>query len=188
MANNLRSKINEVKECLNEILDDYDNVKKFTDLLQDTLNNGGKIIVCGNGGSAADSLHFVAELVGRFKKDRKALGALSLCSDVAVLTAIANDYGYEQVFARQVDALADDRDLLLVLSTSGLSINITNALLAAKEIGARTLGLLGKSGGDSLTLCDHSILVASQDTASIQEVHQILLHHVCDVLESGIID
>ena len=144
-----------------------------------TLENGGKILLCGNGGSAADAQHIAAELVGRFQQERRGLPAIALTTDTSILTAVGNDYGYEDVFARQVSALANKHDLLWVLSTSGHSVNITKALEVARSLACTTVGFLGKSGGSALALCDEALVVPSEDTARIQEMHMLLYHAVC---------
>lgn len=148
-----------------------------------TLENGGKIVLCGNGGSAADAQHIAAELVGRFKQERRALPAIALTTDSSIITAVGNDYGYEEVFARQVAALATEHDLLWVLSTSGHSVNITKALEVARKVACTTVGFLGKSGGSALALCDVALVVPSEDTARIQEMHMLLYHAVCAAVD-----
>ncbi len=154
------------------------------DLLAKTLEQGGKILVCGNGGSAADAQHFVAELVGRMLRDRRALPAVSLCTDPSVVTAVANDYSYEQVFSRQVDALGRPGDALVAISTSGRSANVVAALEAATKLGLRTLALVGPDPGSKLETCDVILRVPAQDTQRIQEAHIALLHALGEALEN----
>jgi D-sedoheptulose 7-phosphate isomerase len=151
-----------------------------------TLRQGGTLYTCGNGGSAADALHLAEELVGRYKGDRRPLAAVCLNADPTLLTCIANDYGFEQVFARQVDALAKPGDLVLGFTTSGQSPNILAALKAARAKGVRTAALLGKSGGAAQTLADLAVVVAGTDTARIQEAHTFLLHVLLDRIEAGL--
>jgi len=158
-----------IRDALNAILVSY--------------KKGGKVLLCGNGGSAADSQHLAAELVGRFKRERRALASVALTTDTSVLTCLANDYSYEDVFARQVEALADKNDLLIGLSTSGNSENVLRALRRAKSVGATTVGLLGRDGGKIKPECDHAIVVPSNDTARIQEMHIMIGHIVCDAVE-----
>ena len=140
------------------------------------LRNGNKLLSCGNGGSAADALHLSEELVGRYLVDRPPLPAICLNSDVTALTCIANDYGYDEIFARQVRALGKPGDILVGFSTSGNSPNVLAAFQQAKELGIETILLTGKDGGKAKKTCDHEIIVPSQTTARIQEVHTIILH------------
>lgn len=156
--------------------------------IEQCLLHGGKVLVCGNGGSAADASHFAAELIGRFKiEGRRALPALALNTDLAVLTSWSNDYDFGEVFARQVEALAQPGDILIGISTSGQSRNIVAAFRAAQRLGVTTLALLGKDGGDLVHLADLPLVVPSQDTAHIQEVHILLLHLVCELVEQQIV-
>lgn len=145
------------------------------DLLADTLHRGCKVMICGNGGSACDAAHFAEELSGRYKGDRKPLAALA-CTDVGHVTCVANDYGFEFVFSRWVEALAQPGDTLIVLSTSGQSPNIVRALDAAKAKGVQTIALLGKSGGSCKALADHALVFPGQTSDRIQELHMMVLH------------
>ncbi len=147
------------------------------------LSNGGKILACGNGGSAADAQHFAAELVGRFERERPELAALALTTDSSILTAVGNDYGFEQVFARQVRALGQPGDVLLAISTSGSSPNVIEAVRAAQERDMQIVALSGKGGGRLSALLsdvDVHLCVPSDHTARIQEVHLLMLHCICD--------
>ena len=150
-----------------------------------TLKNGGKILICGNGGSAADSQHIAAELTGRYKRERKGLAAIALTTDTSALSAIGNDYGYEFVFSRQLEALAKEGDLLWGISTSGKSANVVNALKLAKEMGCKTLGFSGRDGGVMKELCDILLISPSDDTARIQEMHLLMAHIICDLIEEA---
>lgn len=152
-------------------------------LLSDAFNRGHKLLVMGNGGSAADSQHFVAEIVGRFKMERKALPAVALSTDTSILTAIGNDYGFDSVFSRQVEALASSGDVVVGISTSGNSPNVLKALQEAKAHGCRTIGLLGKDGGTIKAACDLALVIPSSDTPRIQEGHATIIHIVCDLVE-----
>jgi D-sedoheptulose 7-phosphate isomerase len=158
-------------------------VLQVGNLAAQTLQTGGKILFCGNGGSASDSQHLAAELTGRFIKDRKPLGAIALTTDTSALTSIANDYAYEEVFARQVMALGRSGDLLVGISTSGNSKNIIRAVEEARALGIRTVGLLGRDGGQLRALCDHAIVVPSDVTARIQEAHILIGHTLCGLIE-----
>ncbi len=152
--------------------------------LLDCLRNGGKIIVCGNGGSAADAQHFAAELVGRFELERRGLPAIALTTDTSILTAVGNDYGFEQIFSRQVEALASCDDLLIGISTSGNSGNVLLALQKAKDIGCVTLGLTGRDGGKVAAEADFALVVPCERTARIQEMHLLLIHILCELIDA----
>jgi D-sedoheptulose 7-phosphate isomerase len=156
--------------------------------LTDALRAGGKVLVFGNGGSAADAQHFAAELVGRYRRERRAWPAVALTTDTSALTAIGNDYGFDEVFARQVRALADSGDVVLGLSTSGNSENVVRALAAAREVGAYRIGLGGKDGGRMAAACELALIVPSIDTARIQEAHITILHVLCDLIENALAD
>lgn len=148
-----------------------------------TLQAGGKIMFCGNGGSASDSQHLAAELTGRFINDRRPLAAIALTTDTSALTSIANDYAFEDIFARQVLALGRPGDLLVGISTSGNSKNVIRAVEETKAIGMTSVGLLGRGGGQLRTLCDHAIVVPSDVTARIQESHVLIGHTLCGLIE-----
>ncbi|MHB8122285.1 MAG: D-sedoheptulose 7-phosphate isomerase [Desulfuromonadaceae bacterium] len=158
-------------------------IAEMVELMVDTFQRGGKVLVMGNGGSAADAQHFVAEIVGRFKMERRGLPALALSTDTSILTAIGNDYGFDKVFSRQVEALAATGDLVIGISTSGNSPNVLLALELARETGCRTVGLLGKDGGSIKDVCDLALIVPTTDTPRVQEAHITIIHIVCDLLE-----
>lgn len=160
-----------------------DVVNHVGDVASKCLINGGKILFCGNGGSAADSQHLAAELTGRFIEDRRPLAAIALSTDSSALTCIANDYSFDEIFARQVVGLGRAGDLLIGISTSGNSHNVIRAVEEATKIGMQTIGLLGRDGGHLLNLCTHSILVPSQVTARIQECHILIGHTLCGMIE-----
>lgn len=147
---------------------------------------GGKVLACGNGGSAGDAQHFVTELVGRFEQHRRAVPAVALTADSSVITAIANDYGYERVFSRQVEALGVAGDVCLGISTSGRSRNVESALGAARGLGLITIALTGRDGGSVASLSDISINVAVDSTARVQEVHRTILHAICSLVEQSL--
>ncbi len=152
-------------------------------LITETIFSGAKVLLAGNGGSAADAQHIAAELVGRFVKQRKALPAIALTVDTSALTAISNDYGYEMVFQRQIEAFARPSDLFIAISTSGNSPNILRALEAAKEMGCKTLGLSGRDGGLMNDLCDLNIVIPENNTARIQEMHILIGHILCNAVD-----
>jgi D-sedoheptulose 7-phosphate isomerase len=147
------------------------------------LEAGHRIFLCGNGGSAADAQHIAAELVGRFVADRRSLPAIALTTDTSALTAIANDYGYEHIFSRQLEGLASAGDVLVAISTSGNSANVVRAVESAKAAGMTVLGLLGGNGGALREQCDQSVVVPSSITARIQECHILIGHVMCDMVE-----
>jgi len=161
-------------------------IAEMVTLLLETFTRGGKLLVMGNGGSAADAQHFVAEIVGRFKMERRALPAVALSTDTSIMTAIGNDYGFDKVFRRQVEALAAEGDVVVGISTSGNSPNVQQALELAREMGCRTVGLLGKDGGSIRECCDLALVVPSDDTPRIQEGHITIIHIVCDLLERAL--
>ena len=150
------------------------------------LQNGNTIFWCGNGGSASDAQHLAGELVGRFVGDRKALKSISLNADSAVMTCIVNDYGYEHIFSRQVEGLGVEGDVLVGITTSGNSENVLNALEVANEKQMTAIGLLGKGGGKALSLVSEAIVVDSNTTARIQEMHITIGHILCDLIEEGL--
>jgi len=155
-------------------------------LLTSALKNGHKVLTMGNGGSAADAQHLAAELVGRFLMERKALPAIALTTDTSILTAVGNDYGFDEVFKRQVEALARPGDILVGISTSGNSTNVLRALEAGREIGATTIGLLGRDGGEIGKLVDLALIVPSPDTPRVQEAHLFIIHILCDLVEKAL--
>jgi D-sedoheptulose 7-phosphate isomerase len=154
-------------------------------LLIDTFKCGGKLMVMGNGGSAADSQHFAAEIVSRFRMERPGLPAIALSTDTSILTAIGNDYGFDVVFRRQVEALALPGDVVAGISTSGNSVNVKMALDLARQKGCRTIALLGRDGGSIKGSCDLALVVPSDDTPRIQEGHITIIHIVCDLVEKA---
>ncbi|WP_376087991.1 D-sedoheptulose 7-phosphate isomerase [Roseomonas sp. CCTCC AB2023176] len=151
-----------------------------------SLRAGGKLLLCGNGGSAADAQHWAAELTSRFMYDRPGLAALALTVDTSALTGIGNDYGYDRIFARQVEALGRAGDVIFGLSTSGRSANILAALRSARELGMTTVGFTGRSGGDMAAFCDLLLRVPSDVTPRIQEGHEVLGHTICAMIEAEI--
>jgi D-sedoheptulose 7-phosphate isomerase len=151
-------------------------VTRSAEVIVETLRKGKKILVCGNGGSAADAQHFAAELVGRFEDERKALPAIALTTDTSILTALGNDYGYDAVFSRQVEGLAVDGDALIGISTSGNSKNVILAIESGKKMGVKSIGLLGRDGGTLASRVDIAVIVPHAVTARIQEAHIFIVH------------
>ena len=154
-------------------------IQKAALLAIQTLKNGNKILICGNGGSAADAQHIAAELTGRYKRERRGLSAIALTTDTSALTAIGNDYGYDFVFSRQFEALAQKGDLLWGISTSGNSTNVLNALKLAKKMECNTLGFSGRNGGEMKEWCDILLISPSEDTPRIQGMHIEMAHNIC---------
>ena len=159
-------------------------VARAADFIADCLTKGNKLLICGNGGSASDAAHFATELVVRFAKDRPAYPAICLTGDGGLLTAAGNDYGFDEIFARQVAAFGVPGDLLICLTTSGKSENVLRALEEARPRKLKTIAFLGRDGGSTIGIADVDLLVASDSTARIQEAHQLLLHVICEVCET----
>ena len=184
----------EFKEYLDECSHNIDNMKsnlylaieKSINYIKNSINSGGKIIFFGNGGSASDSQHLCAEFVGRYKKDRSPLAAISLNTDTSILTAVANDMGYEKVFERQVEALAKKEDVIFAISTSGSSKNVINAVVAGKKKGVKIIALTGKKDSELTSLSDVSIKVPSDKVNHIQEMHILIGHFICEMIENDI--
>ena len=173
-----------VKQGLLENEELLERVSCLADEIVSCIRNGGKLVLCGNGGSASDALHFAGEIVGRFQRERNAWPAVVLNADVATMTAIANDYSYDEVFSRQAEAHVTDKDILIGISTSGNSKNVMNAIEAAKRKGAKTAALLGKDGGKIAPEVDYALVVPCNVTARVQESHICLIHILCEISES----
>jgi D-sedoheptulose 7-phosphate isomerase len=172
-------------ETIEKLLEgETENIERCAEVIHKTFESGNKVLLCGNGGSAADAQHIAAEFVGRFETERKALAAIALTTDTSALTALANDYTYERVFSRQVEALACAGDLLIAISTSGNSANVNHAVMTARRVGCRTLGLTGATGKKLASLCDDAILVPVERTARIQESHILIAHVWCEIIDS----
>lgn len=168
--------ITELREALNLAEALAPQVESAGFAILESLKNGGKLLTCGNGGSAADAMHLAEELVGRYHRDRRALPAICLNADPTAITCICNDYGYEKVFSRGIEALGKAGDVLVGFTTSGNSANVLAAFSAAKSLGITTILLAGKDGGKARGTCDHEIIVPSNSTARIQEIHTLVLH------------
>jgi len=159
-------------------------IERAGTLIRSTLRQGHKVLLCGNGGSAADAQHIAAELVGRYERQRRAWPAIALTTDTSALTAISNDYGYEEVFARQVEALATANDVLLALSTSGTSANVLKAVQKARDIGCKTIALTGAAGEPLASACDLAVVVPAERTARVQECHITIGHLWCELIDA----
>ena len=183
----LQEKYLEHLACFKHILEIEPAITKVGEILLKTIMNSQKILICGNGGSAADSQHFAAEIVGRFQKERKAWPAVALTTDTSIMTAIANDYSYKNVFARQVEGIGQKSDVLIGISTSGNSKNISAAVAEARSKGMQTIGLLGKDGGILKEEVDFPVIVPHAVTARIQEAHIFILHFWAEQIEEGLL-
>ena len=171
-------------EVVNMLKAMENQIRSLADLMFQTLKKKQKILLMGNGGSAADCQHIAAELVGRYKIERKGLPAIALTTDTSILTAVGNDYSFSEIFSRQLEAIAEKGDLVIGISTSGNSENVVKGALKAKEIGCYTVALLGKNGGKLKDLVDLSIIIPSNNTPRIQECHILIGHIVCEILDS----
>lgn len=179
-----------IKQCIDEHLEAVEQVRRLepkiravATVLQDTFARGGRVYVCGNGGSAADAQHFASELTGRYERDRRPYPAIALTTDCSALTAVGNDYGFDHVFARQLDALARPGDVLIAISTSGNSPNIVRAVEYASAHGIHTVGLLGRGGGATAAHVEHALIIDVPRTSRIQEAHILVLHLLCEPFE-----
>ena len=180
----LKSAIAAAKETLQSLVELDAHVAKAADMIEQCLCAGNKMLICGNGGSAADAAHLATEFVVRFAKDRRAYPAICLTGEGGLLTAAANDYGFEEIFARQVAAFGVPGDLLICLTTSGKSKNVQRALEEAKARKLKTIAFLGRDGGSTIGVADVDLLVANDSTARIQEAHTLLLHVLCEIMEA----
>ncbi len=182
--NLIDSEIDEHLAIIRLLKEKNKDIKLFSEILIGALFNKKKLITCGNGGSAADSIHLSSEIIGRYEKDRVGFPAISLTSESSALTAIGNDFGFEKIFSRQVDALGEEGDVLVLISTSGNSKNLINACNTAKNKNIKVLGLLGRNGGELLDLVDHDVTVNSNRTCRIQEAHALIIHIICQLFDN----
>lgn len=183
MYHNLKKDIHELQSLLKHFEESLDIIHELGRLIAESLKGGGKLLAFGNGGSATDAMHLCEELVGRYKNDRKALAAICLNSDVGAMTCIGNDYGYDALFSRQLEALGNAGDIVVGFSTSGNSKNIYKAFKIAKELDIKTILVGGKDGGICGGIADYQLIVPSQSTARIQEVHTFILHAWLEIIE-----
>jgi D-sedoheptulose 7-phosphate isomerase len=183
----LKRSLEEHLETIQSLLDSkIIEIEQAGQLICRTLASGKKILLCGNGGSAADAQHIAAELVGRYEQQRRAFPAIALTTDTSALTALSNDYGYDEVFSRQVLGLAQPGDLLIAISTSGKSINVVKAVETAREIGCQVLGLTGGSGQPLAALCDFALIIPSERTSRVQEAHITIGHLWCEMVDRAV--
>lgn len=187
MEGEIRKQINKNIEIHQAVAEQMSpQIAQAANLIIEAYQKGKKLLLCGNGGSAADAQHIAAELVGRFKKERRGLAAIALTTDSSIMTAVANDYWYDLLFARQVEALGDKEDVLIAISTSGNSVNIIRAVESAKFKGLKVVGFLGGDGGKLKDLVDIALLVPAEDSDRIQEVHIMMGHIICSLVDSKI--
>ena len=185
--NYIRGQFEETKKVIDMFLREHRDVEilRASEIIVGSLKNGGRMLICGNGGSATDASHITGELVGRYKLNRPALDVITLGSDLAVTTAVSNDFGYENLYAKEVEGRGREGDILLGISTSGNSKSIVNALEMGKHMGLKNITLTGNDGGKMKALSDININVPYSDTPRIQEVHTIIYHTLCDLIEQG---
>ncbi len=187
----IRDRIKESIEVKNAIFNDDPLLKRIeesADAVIKCLSSGGKVLLCGNGGSASDAMHIAGELVGRFQEDRRSLPAIALNGDVTSMTSVSNDYGYERVFERFVEGFMNPGDVLIGISTSGNSENVYRALARAKEMGEVTIALLGRGGGKIRSVADIPVVVPSDITARVQEAHIMIGHIICELAEKACVE
>ncbi len=165
-----------------------DEIQSASDLIIKCFSNDNKVVIFGNGGSAADSQHFAAEFIGRFQLERKSLPAISLTTDSSILTALGNDYSFDDVFSRQCESLVKKNDIVIAISTSGNSLNVINGIISSKNNGAIIIGILGNNGGKIKNLVNLPIIIPSNSTPRIQESHRLILHIICDLVEKYFAD
>ena len=173
-------------ETINCIINNMENdIEKASIIIVDALKNGNKVLLCGNGGSAADAQHIAAELTGRYKTERRGLPGIALTTDTSALTAIGNDYGYDRIFDRQVESIAQEGDVIIGISTSGNSENVISALKLAQEMKCKTIGFTGRDGGKMNKVCDINLIVPSDNTPRIQEMHILFGHTICQIIDNN---
>lgn len=184
MQSIIKKEFNEhIKASLETINSISQEIEIASNFCINCLQQGNKILIIGNGGSAADAQHIAAEIVGRYKTERKGMPAIALTTDTSAITAIANDFGYQRVFERQVEALANEGDVLIGISTGGSSTNVIRALNLANEIGCKTIGLSGRNGGEMNKICDINLVIPAEDTPRIQEMHILIGHTICHLID-----
>jgi len=183
---NIQDRFNQTKIIIDKSKILESEIIIASQIILKSLKKGGKVIVMGNGGSAADAQHFVAEFVGRYKSEREPLAAIALTTDTSILTAVGNDYSFDEIFSRQCKAILKPEDIILAISTSGNSKNIVQGIKYSKNKSAIIIGLTGKTGGKMKNYCDVILKVPSTDTPKIQEIHRIILHIICEIIEESI--
>jgi len=186
MINTIKEEFSSHLETINKVIGSMESdIETASTIIVDSLKNGNKILLCGNGGSAADAQHIAAELTGRYKTERRGLPGIALTTDTSALTAIGNDYGYDRVFDRQVESLANKGDVIIGISTSGNSKNVVSALKLGQELGCKTIGFTGRDGGTMNNVCDINLVVPSDNTPRIQEMHILFGHTICQIIDNN---
>ncbi len=183
MKDEIINSFEESSQIISQSKDLSDSIVKTTNKIIESIGSGHKIVIFGNGGSAADAQHIAAELISRFQLERSSIPAISLTTDTSIITAISNDYSFETIFSRQCESLVQQRDIVIGISTSGNSKNVINGLITSKNKGAITIGLLGNGGGKIKDIVDIAIIVNSSSTPRIQEVHRVIYHIICELVE-----
>ena len=183
LSNFLNDEINNHKKSLDTLLKDTNEINLIATKINNALQNDNSILICGNGGSAADAQHFSAELLCRFNKERKSYPSICLSNDPVLITAIGNDYGFKNIFSRQIEGLGKPEDILFVISTSGNSENIIEAIKTAKSKKITSIGLLGKGGGKAKEMLDHKVVIDNYTTSRIQELHILIIHIICEYID-----
>ena len=185
MIQSIFNELNEHTKVLELVRDEMlPMITKVSKILVETIHSGNKILLFGNGGSAADAQNIASDLIGRYKKERRGLPALALTTDTSALTAIGNDYGFNNVFSRQVEALAKKGDAVIGISTSGNSENVLEGIISANKMECKTIGLTGNDGGKLEAICNYNIIIPSNNNARIQEMHILIGHIFCEIIES----
>ncbi len=188
MEDEIRDSVLKSSELIKQSVDLSPQIEKSVNSIVNSLHMGNKVVIFGNGGSAADAQHMAAEFIGRFKLERESFPAISLTTDTSVLTSLSNDYSYEIVFSRQCESIVSKGDVVIGISTSGNSINVEKGLLTSKNRGAITIGLLGNKGGTIKDIVEIPIIVNSSSTEKIQEVHRVIYHIICDMVEKKMVN
>jgi len=188
LENLISNQIEEHLQATNLLKYEIKEIIFISEIINNALKNNKKILTCGNGGSAADSIHLSSEIVGRYELERKGFSSISLASESSAITAIGNDYGFENIFARQIEALGNTGDVLVVISTSGKSKNLIKAVNMAKKKGIITIGLLGRDGGELIDLVEKNVTIRARRTSRIQEMHSLIIHIICELFDKFIIE
>ncbi len=185
MKDIVHQEINEHIEIASSIFSQSREIVTCANICIDCLESGGKILLFGNGGSASDAQHIAAELVGRYKTERIGLSAIALTTDTSIITSIGNDFGYDKIFSRQVEAIANSGDTFIGISTSGKSTNVINALKLARKLNCNAIGMSGRDGGEMNEICNINLVIKSDDTARIQEMHILIGHIICNLIDQN---
>jgi D-sedoheptulose 7-phosphate isomerase len=184
----IEEKFLESAKIIQESLELSESIEKCVNLISTSLKNGKKICIFGNGGSAADAQHIASELIGRYKMERSSIPAISFTTDTSILTSLSNDYSFETIFSRQCESLVNEKDIVIAISTSGNSKNVINGVIAAKKKNALVIGFLGNDGGELKNIVDIPLVVKTKSTGRIQEVHRVIYHIICELVEKNLVE